>query len=195
MTGNKLYEFFKKIDRSLFIDNEYKCMAYINSALPIGHEQTISQPSLVYEMTLILDLDKSLKVLEIGTGSGYQTAFLAEFVGKVYTVEVIEELSHKAMERLIKLGYDNIEFKVEDGSEGWLEYAPYDRIIVTAAAGELPKPLIDQLSPGGRMVVPVGQQGMQELLVVEKDEHGNIEQQTRGIVTFVELKGDYGWNR
>lgn len=193
MNSSELYDFFKKLDRSFFIDGEYKEMAHCDSPLPIGHGQTISQPSLVCEMTLELDLDKTMKVLEVGTGSGYQTAFLAEFAGEVYTIELIKELSDKAKKRLKELGYNNIRFKVGDGSKGWPEFAPFDSIIVTAAAGKLPAPVVEQLKPGGKMVIPVGGRGMQELQVVKKDKHGNITTETKGIVTFVELKGDYGW--
>ena len=189
----KLYEFFQSLDRSLFIDNEYKDMAHYDNALPIGHEQTISQPTLVYGMTEKLELDKKHKVLEIGTGSGYQTAFLAEFGGQIYTVERIKELSWKAVERLMNLGYKNINFRIGNGSEGWPDFAPYDRIIVTAAAGEVPEPLLEQLKPGGRMVIPVGEKGKQELLLIQKDEKGGIKKKSLGDVIFVELKGDYGW--
>jgi protein-L-isoaspartate(D-aspartate) O-methyltransferase len=194
MDKNKeLYDFFKKLDRSFFIDGDFKKYAHCDSALPIGHEQTISQPTLVYTMTEKLDLDKNFKVLEIGTGSGYQTAFLAEFAGEVYTVELIKELSDTARERLAKLGYENIRFRVGDGSQGWEEYAPYDRIIVTAAAKRIPEPLVEQLDLGGKMVIPVGGTGIQELLLVEKDKKGEIRSQHLGDVMFVELKGQYGW--
>ena len=189
----KLYEFFKKLDRSFFIDNECKNLAHCDSALPIGHGQTISQPTLVYAMTEKLDLSKNLKVLEIGTGSGYQTAFLAEFAGKVYTVEKIEELSRKAQRRLAELGYANVEFKVGDGSEGWEEHAPYDRIIVTAAAREVPEPLTEQLGRGGKMIIPVGERGLQDLMMISKDDKGVVKKEFLEKVIFVELKGKYGW--
>lgn len=192
--NNDLYIFFKNLDRSFFIDNEYKELADLDRPLPIGYEQTISQPSLVYQMTLLLDLNKSLKVLEIGTGSGFQTALLAKFAAEVYTVERIGALSIKARERLNKLGFININFKIGDGSVGWSEYAPYDRIIVTAAAGKMPEPLISQLKNGGKMIVPVGGKGCQDLLLVKKDEEGNIHQETIEKVVFVELKGSFGWN-
>lgn len=192
-SNKKLYEFFKKLDRSFFIDNEYKNLAHCDSALPIGHGQTISQPTLVYAMTEKLDLSKNLKVLEIGTGSGYQTAFLAEFAGKVYTVEKIEELSRKAQRRLAELGYANVEFKVGDGSEGWEEHAPYDRIIVTAAAREVPEPLAEQLGRGGKMIIPVGQRGLQDLMMISKDDKGVVKKEFLEKVIFVELKGKYGW--
>ena len=191
--SEEIYTFFKNLDRSFFIDNEYKDWADLDRPLPIGHEQTISQPSLVYQMTRLLDLTKTSRVLEIGTGSGFQTALLAEFAAKVYTVERIAALSDKARERLRKLGYENIGFKIGDGSEGWSDYAPYDRIIVTAAAGKLPEPLTKQLKPGGRMIVPVGEKGCQDLLLLQKDETGEIMTETVEKVLFVELKGRFGW--
>ena len=193
ITNKKLYEFFINLDRASFIDNEHKEFAHYDEALPIGHEQTISKPSLVYEMTARLELDKKHKVLEIGTGSGYQTVFLAEFAGQVYTVERIKELSWRAVGRLMKYGYQNINFRIGNGSEGWPEFAPYDRIIVTAAARQLPKPLLDQLKPGGRMIIPVGPKGLQELTLIDKDYKGNLIKKPLGPVTFVEFKGEYGW--
>lgn len=192
-TNNELYDFYMNLDRSLFINNEYKEYAHYDSALPIGHSQTISQPSLVYEMTSRLNLNKESKVLEVGTGSGYQTTFLAQFSKEVYTVERIDELSELAKERLKKLGYDNVRFKVGDGSKGWREYAPYDRIIVTAGAGKVPDELVDQLGIGGRMLIPVGKRHMQELILIERSNDGDVKMISLGDVMFVELKGDYGW--
>ena len=192
---NKLDVFLEKLDRSFFIDNENRIYANYDSPLPIGLGQTISQPSLVYEMTELLELNKDLKVLEIGTGSGYQTAILAEFSGSVYTVERHEELSNKAQKRLKDLGYRNVSFKVGDGSHGWEEYAPYDRIIVTAAASQIPKLLIEQLSPTGYMVIPVGEKGYQKLTLVTKDSQNRVTTEDMGGVTFVELVGEYGWGQ
>lgn len=194
MNEKELKKYFENLDRSLFLRDELKSCAHIDTPLPIGHEQTISQPSLVYKMTRILSPDKNSKVLEIGTGSGYQTAFLAEFSDHVYTVEVIEELSKQAKERLLSLGYKNISYKVSDGSLGWEEEAPFDRIIVTAAAGTRPTELIKQLDKNGRMIVPVGPSLVQDLLVISKDEDGNIKEESVGKVRFVELVGEYGWD-
>ena len=146
-------------------------------------------------MTRRLELDKTLKVLEIGTGSGYQTAFLAEFAGEVYTVELIEELSSKAREKLDSLGFANVRCKVDDGSSGWSEYAPYDRIITTAAAKKVPDELMDQLKPGGKMIAPVGPEGHQDLLMITKDRSGKVETSSMGKVVFVEMKGKYGWSK
>jgi protein-L-isoaspartate(D-aspartate) O-methyltransferase len=192
---DKLYTFLEKLDRSFFIDTEHKVYANYDTPLPIGLGQTISQPSLVHEMTELLDLNKGLKVLEIGTGSGYQTVILAEFAGSVYTVERHEELSKKAQKKLEELGYSNISFKVGDGSHGWEEYSPYDRIIVTAAAGEIPKLLVEQLAPNGFMVIPIGEKGLQKLTLVIKDAENRVTTEDLGNVTFVELVGEHGWKQ
>lgn len=188
-----LIEFYNKLDRANFIDNEYKELACLDNALPIGHGQTISQPSLVFEMTYRLAPDKNSKVLEIGTGSGYQTALLAEFSGTVFTIERIPELAEKAREKLDALGCANIVFRTGDGSNGWPEEAPFDRIIATAAAGKMPDALIEQLAPKGKMIVPTGPQGMQDLILITKDESGKVQTRSLGKVAFVEMKGKYGW--
>ncbi|MDX9984358.1 MULTISPECIES: protein-L-isoaspartate(D-aspartate) O-methyltransferase [Sphaerochaeta] len=186
-----LLQFFTSLDRSLFLGMQYKGLAKLDRPLPIGLGQTISQPSLVLYMTQQLDLKKNQKVLEIGTGSGYQSAFLAEFCAELYTVELLAELQKQAKERLRGLGYHNIHYKVGDGSLGWAEHAPYDRIMVTAAAKRMPLPLIEQLAPGGIMIIPVGPLGWQELMQVTKDSEGNIEQKKLLDVAFVELVGKY----
>lgn len=168
-----------------------KDLATFDQALPIGFEQTISQPSLVLEMTLALDLQPGLKVLEIGTGSGFQTALLAAFSESVYTIERIEELQKRAKERLDQLDFHNIHFKLGDGSEGWEEQAPFDRIMVTAAASEVPKELLEQLSRDGKMVIPVGSSFSQELRLIEKDHNGKMHSTLLNEVLFVPLKGKY----
>ena len=193
MDNEKLRAFFRSLDRSLFVEGSLKPVASIDRPLPIGFGQTVSQPTLVLDMTATLELDKNCRVLEIGTGSGYQTAFLAEFAGEVFTVERIPELSEKARERLARLGYSNIRFRTGDGSLGWAEHAPFDRIIVTAAAGSIPPKLAAQLKNSGRMLLPVGPPGLQELTLVTKDKNGVIGTQALYAVTFVELVGDYGW--
>ncbi len=157
---------------------------------PIGHGQTISQPSLVLSMTLALELAPQHDVLEIGTGSGFQTAMLAKFSKNVYTVERIEALYERAKERLRTEGFSNIHFHYGDGNQGWLEYAPYDRIIVTAAAERTPQALVDQLAPDGKMVIPVGDDFAQELKLIEKDRNGSVHVSTLEYVRFVELKKD-----
>ena len=182
--------YFQKLDRSFFMD-ELKEFAYMDEAIPIGHEQTISQPSLVLEMTLAIDLQPDSKVLEIGTGSGFQTALLAAFSNAVYTIERIAALHERAKERLEKAGFSNIHFKLDDGSTGWEEHAPYDRIMVTAAAAQVPRELMDQLAIGGKMIIPVGTPLLQELLLLEKDEDGEIHTTVLDEVRFVPLKGKY----
>ncbi|MGN7387891.1 protein-L-isoaspartate(D-aspartate) O-methyltransferase [Sporosarcina sp. SAFN-015] len=182
--------YFQKLDRAFFMD-ELKEFAYMDEAIPIGHEQTISQPSLVLEMTLALDLQPDSKVLEIGTGSGFQTALLAAFSNSVYTIERIAPLHERAKERLAKADFTNIHFKLDDGSAGWEEHAPYNRIMVTAAAAQVPRELMDQLAIGGKMIIPVGTTLHQELLLLEKEEHGEIHSTVLEEVRFVPLKGKY----
>ncbi len=193
MNEKALYDYFRRLDRRRFIDKSLAAMAGADQPLPIGYGQTISQPTLVVEMTRLLSPDTDSKVLEIGTGSGYQTAFLAEFSGSVFTVELIPELSRAAQQRLGEMGYTNINYLIGDGSTGWPEEAPFDRIMVTAAAGSLPSELVDQLAPGGRMVVPVGMPGDQVLLLVHKDSDDSIREEKIERVSFVELKGKYSW--
>ncbi len=193
MRDKELLEFFAGLDRKVFLDNKYKPMAHQDSPLPIGFGQTISQPTLVAEMTRLLELEKTDKVLEIGTGSGYQTAFLAFFAREVYTVERIQELSESAQVALQSFGYNNIKYKVADGSFGWEEYAPFDKIIITAAAGKLPEKILSQLASPGIMVAPVGPKNFQDLLTIKKDEAGRVVKESVGAVRFVELIGEYGF--
>jgi len=187
----KLVDFFKKLDRSQFIDNENKSLAHYDSPLPIGFGQTISQPSLVVMMTDRLALDPSCRVLEIGTGSGYQTAFLAEFSKEVYTIERIPELATAARNRLEHLGYTNIHYKIDDGSVGWIEHAPFDRIMVTAAPLAIPDDLIAQLAVKGIMILPVGPQGWQQLIQITNDSQGILHTQKLADVAFVPMVGKY----
>ncbi|TWT06694.1 protein-L-isoaspartate(D-aspartate) O-methyltransferase [Planococcus sp. CPCC 101016] len=186
----EIISYFKQMDRGFFMDSN-KDLAKFDQALPIGFEQTISQPSLVLEMTLALDLQPELKVLELGTGSGFQTALLAAFSGSVFTIERIGELHHRAKERLAQMDFRNIHFKLGDGSEGWPEHAPFDRIMVTAAASEVPKELLEQLGEDGKMVIPVGNAFSQELRLIEKDASGKIYTTLLNEVLFVPLKGKY----
>ena len=194
MGNQEILEFAQSLDRSFFIDNENKVHAGNNEPLPIGYGQTISQPSLVVEMSQLLSLDGSKCVLEIGTGSGYQTAILAHFSKQVYTVERIAELAQSARIKLDSLGYSNISYLIGDGSAGWVEHAPYDRIIVTAAAQRMPEELLEQLREGGIMIIPVGPSGLQELIMVTKNPAGKIRMQSIEYVRFVEMKGKYGWS-
>ncbi len=194
MKRQELEKFCKSLDRSVFIDKALKDLADVDRPLPIGFDQTISQPSLVREMTWQLSPGKDSNVLEIGTGSGYQTAILAEFSEKVYTIERIPELSEKARKTLQSLGYNNIEYKVADGSIGWKEEAPFDRIIVTAGASVIPEELLEQLGKNGRMVIPAGKAELQTLILITKDHEGTVSKKEIGKVVFVEMKGKYGWS-
>ena len=193
MDMKELVTYFRSLNRSFFVGDDMKEYATLDHPLPIGFGQTISQPSLVLEMTRILAPEKDNEVLEIGTGSGYQTAIPAKMSAKVYTVERIDKLMEKAKKRLEALNFTNIYYKVGDGSRGWQEYAPYDRIMVTAAACVLPDELVCQLAAGGRMVIPVGPPNLQELKLVTKTIDGDIHIETIDMVRFVELKGKYGW--
>jgi protein-L-isoaspartate(D-aspartate) O-methyltransferase len=186
----EIISYFRELDRRFFMDSHQE-LADLDEALPIGFEQTISQPSLVLEMTLALDLQPDSKVLEIGTGSGFQTALLAKFSHEVYTVERIQELHIRAKERLTQAGFANIHFKLDDGSFGWEEFAPYDRIMVTAAASAVPDELAAQLKNNGKMLIPVGTSAMQELKLIEKDANGHMSSTVLNYVRFVPLKGKY----
>jgi protein-L-isoaspartate(D-aspartate) O-methyltransferase len=164
-------------------------LAYANRPLPIGHGQTISQPYIVAVMTDLLGVDRDDVVLEVGTGSGYQTAILAQLGQHVYTMEIIQELADEARERLQRLGYTNISTRVGDGYYGWEEHAPFDAIMVTAAASHIPPPLLRQLKPGGHMVIPVGGPFLtQQLLLVSKDTDGQITTRQVLPVAFVPLR-------
>lgn len=183
-----------RVPRHLFVPPELVDRAYDDRPLPIGKGQTISQPYIVALMTEALGIDEDSRVLEIGTGSGYQAAVLAEIAKEVYTVERIPELSERARKIIEGLGYKNVFFKVGDGTCGWPEHAPYDAIIVTAASPRIPKPLIKQLKVGGRLVIPVGNELTQELLRITKiTEDGKVDIESLGGCVFVKLKGKYGW--
>ena len=178
----------KKVPRHLFVPKEYENDAYGDYPLPIGYGQTISQPYIVAFMTEVVKPTEKKKALEIGTGSGYQAAVLAEIVDTVYSIEIIPELSNESAMRLNRLGYNNIFIKSGDGYNGWPEHAPFDIIIVTAAADEIPKPLIDQLAENGRLVIPVGKAGaIQELMLLVK-KNGKIEESRLTFVRFVPFK-------
>lgn len=180
------------VPRHEFLEDAFKGRAYENNALPIGLSQTISQPYIVALMTeAILQGGKPHKVLEIGTGSGYQTAVLAELVPAVFTVERLKLLSQQARVRLERLGYHNILFTYADGMNGWAAHAPYDAIVCTAAAAEMPKALLDQLAPGGRLVIPVGAPGLQTLKLVTRTPAGMVTR-ALGDVSFVPLLGGKG---
>ena len=181
-----------KIQRHLFIEEALIGEAYGDHPLPIGHKQTISQPYIVALMTEALELTGDERVLEIGTGSGYQTAILAELAEKVYTIERIRPLMEKARRLLAELGYTNVIMKAFDGTLGWREYEPFDAIIVTAGAPEIPRPLLEQLADGGRMIVPIGDRFSQKLIRVKREKDDFVEEDYGGC-RFVDLIGVYGW--
>jgi protein-L-isoaspartate(D-aspartate) O-methyltransferase len=184
----RVIEALKRVPRHEFVPTSYRHYAYQNRPLPIGEDQTISQPYIVALMTDLAQLDKDSIVLEVGTGSGYQAAVLAELVAQVYTIEIIEVLGKRAETTLNRLGYDNITVRIGDGYNGWPEQAPFDAILVTAAPETVPQPLIDQLKPGGRLVIPVGPQARaQSLRVIEKDETGEVTERDVIPVGFVPL--------
>jgi len=176
----------RDVPRHLFVPEALRRSAYEDHPLPIGHGQTISQPYIVAAMTELLDPKPSDRVLEIGTGSGYQAAVLARLVKHVYTIEIVEALGREAQARLAALGYRNVSVRIGDGYLGWPEEAPFDRIMLTAAPPDVPPKLIEQLRPGGRLVAPVGT-GWQELVVIDKDAKGNIRRRTEFPVMFVPM--------
>ncbi len=184
--NERVLEAMRKTPRHRFVPEEFAGRAYADHPLPIGYGQTISQPYVVALMTQLAEVGEGAVVLEIGTGSGYQAAVLAELAKEVYTIEIVPELGQSADERLKELGYENVHVKVGDGYLGWPEHAPFDAILVTAAPDEIPTPLKEQLKPGGRMVIPVGPvQATQELMVVHKDKEGVLTKRSVLPVRFV----------
>jgi len=189
----KVLDAMLKVPRHLFVGDSQRMNAYEDHPLPIGEGQTISQPFIVALMTQALTLKGKESVLEIGTGSGYQTAILAELAGRVYSVERIPSLTGKARTAIDSLGYRNVLVKLSDGTMGWEEYAPYDRILVTAGSPSVPQPLLDQLAPGGILVIPVGSNSIQELMRVRKLADGSTREENLGGCVFVRLVGKHGW--
>ena len=188
ISDKKVLEAFGIVERHLFVDSSLQAEAYSDYPLPIGYDQTISQPYIVALMTESLELKRKDKVLEIGTGSGYQAAILGEIVDSVFTIEIVEPLGQIAAERLKVMGYDNIFVRIGDGYRGWPDHAPFDAIIVTCAPEEIPRPLIDQLADGGRMIIPVGT-GVQELVLIRKKGE-DIIRKTIAPVLFVPMTGE-----
>jgi protein-L-isoaspartate(D-aspartate) O-methyltransferase len=181
-----------RVPRQRFVNKSLRPHAFDNSPLPIGKGQTISQPFIVALMTGLIAPKRGDKILEVGTGSGYQTAVLAELVNQLYSIEIIPELAKKSRRRLEKAGYSNISFKVGDGYYGWSAMAPFDAIMVTAAVENIPQPLIDQLAPGGRLVLPVGERRYsQDLFLLKKDRDGAINTTRLLPVSFVSLSGSH----
>jgi len=193
ITDPRVLEVMGRVPRHLFVDKSLQSKAYADHPLPIGEGQTISQPYIVALMTDLLDLKRTDRVLEVGTGSGYQAAVLAELAAKVYSIEIVEPLGTRAAKLLGELGYHNVEVRVGDGYGGWPAAAPFDAIIVTAAPTTIPQPLIDQLKPGGRMIIPVGGsfEG-QQLLLVHKNPDGSATTRRTLPVRFVPLTRDRG---
>ena len=186
ITDDAVLNALRAVPRHQFVPDRLADWAYTDRPLPIGHEQTISQPYIVAFMTAAVQPDSSNRVLEIGTGSGYQAAVLAEIVDSVYTIEIVPELARSARARLTRLGYDNVVVREGDGYAGWPKHAPFDAIVVTAAPNQIPSPLLEQLAPGGRMVLPVGPTGaVQRLTLVTKAADGSIARERLMPVRFV----------
>lgn len=191
VVSDKVMAALGKVDRRNFVPDEQIIFAYENHPLPIGHGQMISQPYIVALMTDLLDLHATDRVLEIGTGSGYQAAVLSKLVEHVYSVEIVRALGEQAREKLTRLGYRNISVKVGDGRDGWSEYAPYDAVIVTAAPDEIPPELVQQLKPGGKIVIPLGSAyGYQDLVLATKHADGRLGIRRVLPVSFVPLVGE-----
>ncbi len=190
----RVLEAMLRVPRHLFVPEDLRHRAYEDTPLPIGEGQTISQPYMVAWMTELLGVEEGDRVLEIGTGSGYQAAVLCELAGEVFSVEKNPVLAREAEERLRSLGYANVRVRVGDGTLGWSEEAPFDGIVVTAGAPSVPQPLLEQLAEGGRLVIPVGSATMQMLTVVRKED-GTFRTTEEGTCIFVPLVGKYGWHR
>ncbi len=187
----RVMEAMGRVPRQEFVESDMRMFAFDNGPLPIGYGQTISQPYIVALMTDLLEPEAGDVMLEVGTGSGYQAAVLAQVVEKVYSIEVVEPLAIRAKSRLARLGYDNVETRWGDGYLGWEEHAPYDGIVVTAAAAHVPPMLVEQLKPGARLVIPVGLPHLsQTLQVIEKDDTGTVRSRDILSVAFVPLTRD-----
>jgi protein-L-isoaspartate(D-aspartate) O-methyltransferase len=192
MLSERVMQAMERVPRHEFVPAEVKPFAYMNTPLPIGCGKTISQPFIVALMTELLALDPAHRVLEVGTGLGYQAAILAGLVREVYSVELIPELSAAASKRLARLGYGNVRLRVGNGRLGWPEHAPFDRIIVTTAPDLIPPALLQQLKPGGKMMIPAGIPDQQQLLLVERDESGRTTTREILAVRFSEMEEDSG---
>ena len=190
ISDKRILNAMKAVPRHKFVPNQFRQNAYANTPLLIGQGQTISQPIIVAHMTELLKIKPGSKILEIGTGSGYQAAVLSELTPYVYSIEIIEKLGSNAIRIFKELGYNTIKVKIGDGYEGWSDYAPYDGIIVTCAPEKIPQALIEQLKPGGRIVIPLGKTNqIQDLVVIEKDRKGNLKQKIQYQVRFVPMTG------
>jgi protein-L-isoaspartate(D-aspartate) O-methyltransferase len=192
ITDERVLAAMRKVPRHLFIEASLRDQAYDDSPLPIGHSQTISQPYMVALMAEVLQLKGEEKVLEIGTGSGYEAAVLADLCAQLISVERLEELALRARERLSAFGYRNVLILVGDGTLGCREYEPYDGIVVSAASPSIPRPLVEQLKPGGSLVLPIGEEEIQSLVRLRKTER-KLDEDYLGECRFVKLIGTYGW--
>lgn len=185
---DRLREALLKVPRHLFVPSQLAGVAYHDTPLPIGFDKTVSQPFIGALMLDLLEAGRGTTVLEVGTGLGYQAALLSELGARVWSVEIVEEFAGEANTRLRAAGYADVAIRVGDGSRGWSEHAPFDRILVTAAAREVPQPLLDQLKPGGRLVIPLGGKDVQQLTVVQKDRDGSIDTREIMPVRFTQLE-------
>ena len=188
----RVLQAMRDIHRHAFVPGEMRSQAYGDHALPIGSSQTISQPYIVAQMTAMLDVQADHSVLEVGTGSGYQTAILAKLARRVFSLERVSKLAQQAIQRMRELGLENVKIQTFDGSVGWSEMAPFDRIIVTAGAPSAPQPLLDQLAVGGKLVIPEGGRELQRLVVYRKTKQGTRREEGEAVV-FVPLIGRHGW--
>jgi protein-L-isoaspartate(D-aspartate) O-methyltransferase len=189
----RVLEVMNRLPRHLFVPEAIKHQAYKDNALPIASNQTISQPFIVARMTELLELKPNSRVLEIGAGSGYQTAVLASIAGKIFAVERIPNLASEAQERLQKLGFQNVTLRCADGTHGWKEFAPYDGILVAAGGPEVPQPLLAQLKTGGRLVIPIGHDPKTQTLIRVTRAPGGFQTEDFGACSFVPLIGEHGW--
>lgn len=190
----RVLEAMRTIPRHLFVPEHMRAQAYGDHALPIGAKQTISQPYVVARMTELLKVEGGHSVLEVGTGSGYQTAILSKLARRVFSLERISDLAHDAIDRMRQLGLENVKIQTFDGTVGWSDMAPFDRILVTAGAPKAPQPLIDQLRPGGRLLIPEGGRHQQRLVVYRKLRQG-VRRSEGEAVMFVPLLGRHGWEK
>lgn len=188
ISSRPVLDAFRKVERHRFVPDEYVDLAYTDQPLPIGWDQTISQPYIVALMTELLALKPTDKALEIGTGSGYQAAILSELIDSVFSIEIVDTLAKLAVSRLDSLNYRNVYVRSGDGYRGWPEHAPFDAIIVTCAPEDIPRPLVEQLSEGGRMVIPVGTKSQELLLLTKRD--GQMARQSVTAVRFVPMTGE-----
>jgi protein-L-isoaspartate(D-aspartate) O-methyltransferase len=193
VTDERVLAAMRELPRHVFVEEALAYKAYSDGPLPIGEGQTISQPYIVALMSELLQVEPGMRVLEIGTGSGYQAAVLAHMGAEVYTVERIKKLFHAARKRFMDMRMFSVKLKLDDGTLGWPEEAPFDRIIVTAGGPEVPGPLVDQLADPGRMLIPVGASRRSQTLVLVEKKDGRITREDKGGVAFVDLVGSHGW--